>query len=252
MLEILITIELDMKQKLITSVLLTVITVSSAFAADFFDTDKCDNLLSFGARIGVNTSNRTMSNESFPAAYHHESWGTGFDIGVVANLNIRQYLAIQPGFFFESRNGDYALMGDPAGSGIGTSGVAVAQAGSRSSYNFTIPVLAVVRFNPLDEVQWNVEAGPYFTFLLDSKMQNKALMQDGIAEPQPLFNRDPSNVDFGFKMGTSLQLFDHYYIGVHYMAGCLHAWKDYNYGNNVTKSFGGVTKAWTFTIGYDF
>jgi hypothetical protein len=171
----------------------------------------------------------------------------------VANLNIREYLAIQPGFFFESRNGSYTLIGDPAGSGIGTSGIAVAQAGHRSTYNFTIPVLAVVRFNPLDEVQWNVEAGPYFTFLLGSKMSNKALLQEGVAESvQPLFTRDPSNVDFGFKMGTSLQLFDHYYVGVHYMAGCLHAWKDYNYGNNVTKSFGGLTKAWTFTIGYDF
>jgi hypothetical protein len=35
------------------------------------------------------------------------------------------------------------------------------------------------------------------------------------------------------------------------MAGCLPAWNDRKVGN-ITKTFGGVTKAWVFSIGYNF
>lgn len=240
-----------MKQRFITLVAAALATVSSAFAADFFSTGKCERLMGFGARIGVNTSNRTLGKNAFPECYHHESWGTGFDIGVVADLNIRDYLAIQPGFFFESRNGSYTLMGDAEGSGVGTPGVRMAQGGDRSSYNFTIPVMAVVRFNVADNVRWNVEAGPYVAFVLDSELKNKSFVTEGEGTYEPLFSQKGASVDFGFKMGTSLQLFGHYYVGAHYMAGCVPAWKEYDF-NNITKKFGGCTKAWVFSIGYDF
>ena len=52
-------------------------------------------------------------------------------------------------------------------------------------------------------------------------------------------------------MGTAIEILDHYYVGAHYLAGCLPAWKDRKIGN-VTKDFGGVTKGWVFTIGYNF
>lgn len=44
-------------------------------------------------------------------------------------------------------------------------------------------------------------------------------------------------------MGTGIQVLDHYYLGVHYEAGCTKVWKH---------SLAGRNKAWTFTIGYDF
>ena len=49
--------------------------------------------------------------------------------------------------------------------------------------------------------------------------------------------------DVGLKMGTGLKLFDHYYVGVHYLAGLTHAWK---------LPSGGKNKSWMFTVGYDF
>ena len=183
-----------MKKILLGAVL--ALTAAGASAADFFSTDRCDNLFSFGARIGVNTSNRTLKSSAFPDCYHHESWGTGFDVGFVAGLNIRDYLAIQPGVFFETRGGNFLLMGSAA----------------------------------------------------DSAMPSDAA--DGPAE-QPLFDRKPAGVDFGIKMGTGLQVLGHYYVGAHYLAGCIDAWKDRSIGN-VTKTYGGVTKAWVFTLGYDF
>lgn len=234
--------------------LLTIFLAAATFgasAADFFSTAESEQFFSIGARIGVNTSNRTMDNNSLPNCYHNEGWGTGFELGAVANLNIRDYLTIQPGFFFESRSGRFTATGDPDGAGLGMGGFVASRSGKRNSYNFTVPVMALVNFNVTDELRWSVEAGPYVAFVLGSKMKTEAAITEsasGLTLPLP---DKAAGVDFGFKLGTSLQLYSHWYAGVHYMAGCVGAWKDLTVGN-MQKSYGGVTKAWTFTIGYDF
>lgn len=223
---------------------------AGAWASDFFSTEKSEDLFTIGARIGVNTTNRTIKDSAYPGCYHNESWGTGFDIGAVVNLNIRDYLAIQPGFFFESRSGSYVMMGTREGSMLPDDGSEMAQAGKRRSYNFTIPVLAVFRFNITDGLRWNVEAGPYVAFVLDSKLSNKRFVVNG-PSTDPLFAQKAAGVDLGFKLGTAFEILDHYYVGAHYMAGCLPAWKDRTVGN-ITKTYGGVTKGWVFSIGYNF
>lgn len=219
-------------------------------AADFFSTEKCDEMFTFGTRIGFNTSNRTMGDNCFPNGYHHESWGMGFNIGFVASLNVRDYLSIQPGFFFETRSGAYTIMGTAHDNGLTDDGSHIAQAGKRSSSNFTIPVIAVFNFNIADNVRWSVEAGPYVSFVLSSDLKNKAFVVDGIST-EPLFMQKPAAVDFGIKMGTGIEVRRHYYIGAHYMAGCINAWKELDI-NNLTKKFGGITKGWVFTLGYNF
>lgn len=231
---------------------LCALSVASLNAADFFSTEKCDDFITFGARVGVNTTNRTISGSAFPAAFHNETWGTGFSVGVVADLNIRDYLSIQPGVFFDTRSGRYALAGTAVGSGLETICGAdeYTQLGKRNSYNLTIPIMAVMHFNIVDEVRWNVEFGPYLAILLDSKNKVTHLMS-GVENPVPLFTQTPASVDFGFKMGTGFEIFDHYYIGAHYMAGCISAWKELKI-DNLKKNFGGLTKGWTFTIGYNF
>lgn len=221
-----------------------------ANASDFFSTDECSDLFTFGARIGVNTSNRTMSNSAVPGAYHHESWGTGFDLGVTLDLNIRDYLSIQPGFFFESRSGAYTVIGTEIEEGSLINISEIAQAGKRSSYNFTIPVVASFHFNITDDLRWNVDAGPYVAFVLGSRMKNKRFVVNGNAD-EPLFSQKAAAVDFGIKMGTGLEILRHYYAGVHYMAGCIDAWKTRKLGS-YTKNYGGVTKGWVFTVGYIF
>lgn len=236
-------------KKLLTLALCAV-TAVSASAADFFSTEKCDDLFTFGARGGVNTSNRTIKSSAFPDCYHHESWGTGFDIGVTVGLNIRDYLTIQPGVFFESRNGSYTIMGTRQGSALPDDGAEIAQAGRRRSYNFTIPVLAVFHFNLTDGLKWNVEAGPYVAFVMGGKITASRYVVNGTAD-EPLFSQKPAGLDFGFKMGTGFEILRHYYVGAHYMAGCLDAWKDRKVGN-ITKTYGGVTKGWVFSVGYNF
>lgn len=240
--------------KRIIAGLVCALTITGASAADFFSTEKCDNLITYGARIGINTTNRTINKNEFN--YSHESWGTGFDIGGVVNFNFRDYLTIQPGLFFESRSGRYTLMNSYQWTGENPEDLKLtetAQAGKRNSYNFTIPVMAVIGFNVTDEVRWNVEAGPYVAFVLNSKLKNEKIIPTG---SDPLFNQKAASVDFGFKLGTGIKVMDHYYFGVHYLAGCVPAWKDQTVTipgrGQATIEYGGLTKGWMFCLGYDF
>ncbi len=221
--------------------------VLSASAADFISTDRSEHLFNIGARIGINTSNRTVG--ALPApGYNHQSWGTGFDAGVVVDLNIRDYIAIQPGIFFDSRSNDYTFVTvDQSGSDISR----LTQAGHHRSYNLQIPVMASLRFNLSDALRWEVDLGPYVSFLLDSKMEDKAMAISGAPLLEPFAGKS-SSTDFGFKIGTGLQIIRHYYIGVHYVGGCVKAWKNLDLSNNLNFVYGGRTKAWMFTIGYDF
>lgn len=231
---------------------LCALSVVGASAADFFSNTRPDNFLTVGARLGVNTTNRTLKDGAVPYSEHRENWGTGFDIGAVADIRIRDFISVQPGFFFESRSGSYTLMRDVFLPGPDETiySIQQAQMGKRHSWNFTIPILAVVSFNVTDNLRWNVEAGPYVSFVLGSELSSTRYFLGGYGN-EPIFNQKAATVDFGFKLGTSFDLFNNYYLGVHYMAGCVPAWKDKSVGN-YHQDFGGVTKGWIFSIGYNF
>lgn len=92
-----------------TSVLLGCGVVS---ASDFFYGGEYDgSILTFGIRAGFNTSN--MADDDMGKLFNLDSWGTGFTGGVVAELHMRDWLVIQPGFFFESRSNNYSYVYDP-------------------------------------------------------------------------------------------------------------------------------------------
>lgn len=238
-------------RKFTTILAIVALASSSALASDFFSTARPDQDFNLGVRLGVNTSNRTVGDENM-SKYNVQGWGTGFDIGVVADLNIRDYIAIQPGVFFESRSNTYTFINPLK---IGELNLGSSQAGTFNSYALTIPVLGSVRFNITDDIRWNVDFGPYVSFIFGSKLKNKAQYgvsgEAGLPAEGAEFRQKAAPVDFGFKFGTGLQILKHYSVGVHYMAGAVKAWKNTktDFG---TYSYGGRTKAWVFTIGYDF
>lgn len=214
-----------------------------ATAQDFFDTSDADQLFTFGARIGVNTSNRTLSTSS-AMMWNQNSWGTGFDAGVVADINFKNFISVQPGFFYESRSGAFAYksMGDSYDTD--RSDVRY-QLGKGREYLFTIPVVGSVHFNLMDDLRWNVDFGPYFQFKLRSTFDHK--FDYPMVHPYTIYYYDnvrTAKFDVGLKMGMGLDIFRHYYVGVHYLAGLCHAW---NPGE-----LGGHNKAWLFTVGYNF
>lgn len=225
----------------------------NAEAQKFFDTGAPEKLVAFGARIGVNSSNATVNDDVFNL-WNKNSWGTGFDLGVVADINIRNYIAIQPGIFFQSRSGDYTYVSrywvpvaDENGV-LSNQAEDVFQYGHSRNYNIYIPIMASVRFNIGSKVRWEVDLGPYFNFKLHSTGQGATyyLKYEGIDEVATLHEVpiERKNFDFGFKIGTGFTFFRHYYLGVHYLAGGLDVWKN--------QGLGGRNKAWSFTAGYNF
>lgn len=211
-------------------------------AEDFFSTADADKLVTFGARIGVNTSNRTLAN-SVANIWNVNSWGTGFDLGVVADINFKNYISVQPGFFYESRSGSWAYQ-STAYSAAGDPFV-LTQLGKGREYLFTIPIVGSLHLNILDELRWNVDFGPYFQFKLRSTFDGKFVYPQASMGGAIEYFDDvkTARCDVGLKIGTGFDIFTHYYIGVHYLAGFLHPW---NPGK-----LGGHNKAWLFTIGYN-
>lgn len=236
--------------KRLLSALLFVLFALNAVAADFFSTEKSDDLFTFGVRLGLNTSNRTV-NKDAAGSYNFQSWGTGFTAGVTASLNIRDYLSIEPGLFFESRTGHSSFTSDaiPTETGV----CYVSQSAHRHTYNLNIPVLSSWRFNITNDLRWHIDFGPYVAFTLKSKLDNKELLSTRPdLDNEPPFSAKAAPVDFGFKMGTALELYRKYYVGVHYEAGMVKAYSDMNMGGGLEKVYGGRTKAWNFTIGLNF
>lgn len=214
-------------------------------AQEFFDKSEAPKLFTFGARLGFNTSNRT-----FPAGnymnYTMSSWGTGFNAGVVANMNFKEFLSLQPGFFFESRSGNLVNIVDYYPSGTVQSYPKThCEVDHLRAYYFTIPVLGVVKFNLSENIKWNVEFGPYLQFCLKETGQNdvEMLYLQDITLSYVQYMADHRGFDVGLKMGTGLTFYQHYYVGVHYLAGLTNAW---------SLPSGGRNKSWMFTVGYDF
>lgn len=241
-------------KKLLLPALTVMMGIFSSYAYDFFSTEKPETFFNIGARIGVNTSNRTV-NAVVGNNWNHNSWGTGFDAGVVADINIRNFISIQPGFFFESRSGAFAYrdvyeFNTPEEDFIW----AQTQLGKGREYFFTIPIMAIGHFNILEDLRWNVEFGPYFQLKLSSSFDGKFGYRDNdyslsvVDYPWDVisynYKTKTSKFDFGFKFGTSLDICEHYYVGVHYLAGVLRAWDP--------AMLGGRNKEWMFTIGYNF
>lgn len=230
-------------KKILLSALMVMAAISIQ-AQDFFSTDKADEPFTFGARVGFNTSNRTV-NSSMVSVWNINAWGTGFDIGAVANINIRNYLTIQPGFFFESRSGSFVYQ-NKVKDIEDHKEVYNTQRGKGRDYLFTIPVMGIIHFNILEDLRWNVEFGPYVQLKLKSTFDRKFSYPELLPDGAIYYNESvkTSKCDFGFKMGTSLDICNNYYVGVHYLAGMLRAWNP--------AILGGHNKEWMFTVGYNF
>ncbi len=236
------------KMKRIYAVLMATILGITGFAtsaADFFDTSMPEDLMNLGVRFGVNTSNRNLNKDVFNV-WNCNSWGTGIDAGIIADINFRNWFSVQPGIFYESRSGKYAYVNVNNYTDEGDR-ILMSQFGRDRSYSLLIPIMACAHFNISDDLRWNLELGPYFQIVLKNSV-NGEFSTPVIPSPEGLpagyTAVNSTKGDFGLKMGSSLTILNHYIVGVHYEAGMLKPWND--------SSLGGRRKAWVFSIGYNF
>lgn len=231
-----------MRKQLIFIFLVISTIIPGIKAQNFFDTSDASTFFSFGARIGFNTSNRTFPSGHYNS-WNNNGWGTGFNVGGVVDINFKEYLSLQPGIFFDYRTGTFSYLTDYVDF-LGTSREHY-EMGSLKGYNLLIPVVGSVKFNVSNDIKWKVDFGPYLQISLKQTGQNNVAVLYRLPQSQyyEQFTAKLKKYDVGLKMGTGLQLFQHYYLGVHYLAGLCHAW---------SVPAGGLNKEWTFTVGYDF
>ncbi len=212
----------------------------NAAAADFFSAEPADHFFNLGVRVGFNTSNSSVSSKQLQSA--HSSWGTGFDAGVVADINFNDWLTLQPGFFYQSRSGNYYTLRTFNDAPMATEGHTL-------YYMFNVPLLVSARFNLSDDLRWSVDAGPYVSFGLGHNDTRQAVAGKEVVKYHLGYFDTRNRFQWGLKFGTGLQFKSHYYVGIHYMAGCRNV---YDSATHREQGLSGRHKSWVFTLGYDF
>ncbi|MDE6308573.1 MAG: PorT family protein [Muribaculaceae bacterium] len=210
--------------------------------------------LDIGIRLGINTSNMSNNYTYANPAYRWTStdWGTGFTGGVVVDLNIAKSFALQPGFYFQSRNMDYRYeFNTPTAEGeVGM--LDHIESGHIRSYNFEIPIMFSFRFNLTSLFQVRAEVGPYFQCGIDG---NDKYTVSTPNIPDVKYKRDiygddgfMRSYDWGFKIGGGLTLLGRYHLSIHYEAGCRNIYKQ---PIDLRHDLSGKNKTWDVTFGYD-
>lgn len=244
-------------KKIILSVILALAS-ASAFATDLVDKSASSSLLTFGVRAGWNSSGQSVSLDDVPGKTNF-NWGSGFVLGAVADLNVRNFFSIQPGIFYENRSFDYSVIDNrPSQQMLHT-------IYGHTRFNLiSIPVLASFKFNVSNTVKWFVEAGPYFAFGLggddeveDISVNVSSSMDDGVSNyiynpyTRDYYGNDPDESDWqhetfhwGLKAGTGLKMFKHFVVGIHYQFGF----------NNISRSPARHIneRSANVTLGFDF
>lgn len=226
-----------MKVKIFISALLVSAAAALPASAGLLDAAAPASPFSLGVRFGLNSSNVTITDALFPT-YNKNSWGTGFHAGVVADIKFRNFIAIQPGAFFDYRSSSYTYITNTAPESYQT------QAGNLRNFTFTVPVLASVRLNVANVLRWSIDAGPYVSFRLGGKGDIYNVEEAAGGRPLQDTRIERRGCVWGLKLGTGINVLGSYYFGIHYMAAISTPWKQAIYD--------GHDKAWTFTLGYDF
>ena len=125
-------------KKLFLSLAMALAGILPAASQEFFSTDEPAQLFNLGVRVGLNTSNRTITGMT-ASVWNHNSWGVGFDAGFVADINLKNFISLQPGFFYETRSGAFAYQNTLYAGEVHTTKT---QVGKGREYLFTVPIVA--------------------------------------------------------------------------------------------------------------
>ncbi len=113
--------------------------------------------VNFGVRVGMNVANAGGDfKDDWDADFKSR---VGFHVGVIADVELSEKFYLQPGLYFTTKGLKYE---DKEGMGL------------ESKYNLNyleLPILASYRFNLSDNMQWQINAGPYFAVGVGGKVK---------------------------------------------------------------------------------
>lgn len=227
----------------------------------FFDTSRPDKVITFGLRAGMNSSGVATNYMSKQPELIQSNfyWHSGVQAGAVADLNIRKFLAVGVGFFWERHGYDASMMAATAEEDY------MGSQFTRVRYNDVhIPVLLSWRFNILPQAAWSVDFGPYFSYGVSGTKKADSYIAFGEEDGQLVFDHNIDNqkyfeantrdflavnrLDIGMKIGTGLTFFNHYTIGVYYQRSVKNNAKNYEGGADYRLR----NCSWSVNLGYNF
>ena len=227
---------------------LAAVPASQAIELDHYGSS---DIIGIGVRAGVNSSNLSISYgnamDNTPMLSAH-NWRTGVSGGIIIDVNIRSFFAIQTGVYADYRHCEYDAMTEIQDNYI------THNSGRISTQYIQVPLLMSLRMRCNAVTQMQFDLGPYFAWQCggNDKYTSETYNGSERVAPPATYKREVfgdegylRGHDVGIKMGVGVLLDKHYYIGAHYLAGCRNMLKNKTYGD-------GINKEWQFTVGYNF
>jgi hypothetical protein len=149
-------------------------------------TIKAQEFVNFGAKAGINFSNLSSDN------FTETSIGTGFHLGLLAEVPLSNKFSIQPEFLYSAQRteaDEITLGGNPT------------NAEYKLDY-LQVPVLAKIYLTE----SLSIEAGPSFNFLVKEKIRGRK-------------SNFGSNFEFGGALGAAYKIKDGFFGTARYMYG---------------------------------
>lgn len=157
----------------------------------------------FGVRAGLNFATVALADDA-ENEVEGVSGTMGFSAGAVLDIPVSKSFYIQPGLYYSQKGFKYE---------------GIAQYYSTETTTFTstqgyveLPVLASYRLTLTNDLQLQVNAGPYFAVRLNNKVDKD--------DPYHRFDGGSSgSFDTGLQIGTGVTYNKHYYAGIGYEWG---------------------------------
>ena len=196
-------------KKIMLIIAVVALSISASAQTKYWDSSRPEHRFTFGVRAGINTSKQYAINDQSD----HEN-RLGFHAGLTADINIVRSFSVNTGVMYIQKGWktDYS---DNRGS---------VEKKDNAAY-LEIPVLASYRVNLSDQVQFQLNIGPYFAF--------------GVSGKQKVTNTFPNGIVLG-----AAATYKHCYIGISYERGLT------NVSNVAESNFQNGCIA--LTLGYNF
>ena len=192
---------------------------ASSSSSSFFSTEKSDESITFGVRVGMNAANVALDGFN-SRSYFADKKKTriGFNLGVNVDIPITQSMYMQTGLYYTQKGAKWKDHGTEYGE----------KWEDKETWNpgfLQLPILASYRYNFSDNAQLQISTGPYFAVGVSGKWKSEETEDgDTYKDKSPLFGEDEDGdhclkrFDAGWQIGLGVTI-KKFFIGYTFEAG---------------------------------
>ncbi|MDE5787293.1 MAG: PorT family protein [Bacteroidaceae bacterium] len=190
---------------------------ASSSSSSFFSTEKSDENITFGVRVGMNAANMTSDGIGSDFTDNQKA-RIGFNLGVNVDIPITQSMYMQTGLYYTQKGTKWKASETIYGNKY-------KYTGTWNPGFLQIPILASYRYNFSDNAQLQVSTGPYFAVGVSGKSKEKETYNGNTdTDKWPLFGEDEDGdhmlkrFDAGWQIGLGVTI-KKFFIGYTFEAG---------------------------------